>query len=410
MVAMNIIDIYDNFNSYFSADLKKIFEQCSKVASKSGFKLYLIGGIVRDLLLDRRNLDIDITVEGDAIEFARILEKEGVNAGINAKILSIHQDFGTVKVQLDGKKIDFASTRSEKYPKKGHLPQVEKIGCSLKEDMLRRDFTVNSLAISLNEENFAHVIDYVGGFEDLKAKKIRILHDKSFIDDPTRIIRALRYSQSLGFELDEKTFKLQEDYLDNINYDMGFSRVKNEIKRTFQLNLQSAFEKFIDQKIYKLITKSEIKKPETDIEDIINKYSPKNPWLVYFGVVAIQENEEFLDRLELTKIEKNTILEAQKLKEKNLKNDFEIYKAFDGKSIESLLIIVALGFDNYVFHYLNDLQKIKLEITGDDLIKLGHTPSKAFIEAFDYVLKQKLKTPQIEKPEELKLILEYFKK
>lgn len=405
MVDMNIIDIYDNYNSYFSADLKKIFQQCSSVASKNCFKLFLIGGIVRDLLLNRKNLDIDITVEGDAIEFAHILEKE-----FGAKISSIHKDFGTVKVQFNGQKIDFASTRCESYPKNGHLPQVENIGCSLKEDVLRRDFTVNSLALSLNEDNFAHIIDYVGGFDDLKAKMIRILHDKSFIDDPTRIIRALRYSQSLGFRLDEKTLKLQEEYLKNINYDMGFSRIKNEIKRTFELNLQQTFEKFVDQKIYKLITDNEIKKPEINVENIINKYHPRRQWLVYFGIAAIQDGEEILDKLELTKIEKNTVLDAKNILVQELKDDFEIYKAFCGKSIETLLILAAMGKDAKVFHYLDNLQKIKLSITGDDLISLGFAPSKDFSLAFDYVLGQKLKNPQMEKPEELSLVQEYLTK
>lgn len=405
MIAMNIVNIYENYNSYFNAGLKKIFEQCSKVASKGGFRLFLIGGIVRDLLLDRKNLDIDITVEGDAIAFAHVLDRE-----LGIKIISVHKDFGTVKVQFDGQKIDFASTRCESYPKKGHLPGVNEIGCSLEKDVLRRDFSVNSLALSLNQDSFADLIDYAGGFEDLKAKKIKILHDESFIDDPTRIIRALRYSQKLDFELDEKTLKLRQEYLDNINYDMSFSRIKNELKRTFELNSQAVFDKFIDQGIYKLITVNKIEKPAKDIRAFINIHPPKHPWLVYFGAVALQEDEELLDILELTKTEKNTILDAKKLMAQKLKTDFEIYKAFQGKSIETLLILAVSGKDKEVFHYLDDLKQIKLSINGDDLMSLGFAPSKSFNGAFDYVLKQKLKNPQMEKPEELILAKEYLAK
>lgn len=403
MVAMDIIDIYENYNSYFNADLKKIFQQCSKAASKNGFKLFLIGGIVRDLLLNRKNTDIDITVEGNAIEFAHILEKE-----LGVKISSVHEDFGTVKVSFDGQNIDFASTRCESYPKKGHLPCVEKISCSLEEDVLRRDFSVNSLALSLNHDNFAQLIDYVGGFEDLKAKKIRILHDTSFIDDPTRIIRALRYSQRLGFELDEKTLRLQEEYLGNINYDMSFSRVKTEVRRTFELNLQHVFDKFVDQKIYKLFIVKEIEKPKINIENLINKYKSKHPWIVYFGAIAVQYDEELLDILELSKAEKNTVLDAKRLLSQKLKNDFEIYKAFQEKHTESLLILAVSGKSKEVSHYLDDLRQIKLSITGDDIISMGFTPSKAFNEAFDYVLKQKLKNPQMEKIEELIFAKEYL--
>lgn len=403
MVAMNIINLYENFNYYFSAEYKAIFERVSKVASKSKHKLYLIGGGVRDMLLGIKSLDIDITVEGDAIEFARILEREGY-----AKILNVHKDFGTVKVEIDGEKIDFASTRSEIYPKKGHLPHVKNIGCSLEEDVLRRDFTVNSLALSLNQDNFADLIDYVGGFDDLKDKKIRILHDKSFIDDPTRIIRALKYATRLGFELEENTLMLQKEYLRSVNYDMCNKRVKNEIKKTFDEPSSNAFEKFIDQGIYKLVTLKEVKKPHANIENLFAKYNPKHPWLVYLGLIGVFENDDFCDKLELTKIEKGIILCAKGLLEKEFKDDFELYKAFCNQKIETLLILAVLGKEKQVSHYLDNFSKIKLHVTGDDLVKLGFSPSKAFADGFDYVLREKLQNSQIKKAQELKLIKYYL--
>lgn len=404
IIPVNIINLYDNYNSYFNADLKAIFEHCSKIAFKSGHKLYLIGGIVRDLLLNKKNNDIDITVVGDAIEFVYILEKQA-----GAKVLSLHKNFGTAKVEINNKKIDFASTRSEIYPKKGHLPVVTNIGCSLEKDVTRRDFTINSLAISLNYDSFADLIDYVNGFEDLKAKKIRVLHDKSFIDDPTRIIRALKYSTRLGFDLEENTFKLQNEYLEKINYDMCNKRIKQEIKKTFEQNLQGAFDKFTDQKIYKLITKKEIEKPHANIENLIKKYSPKHPWLVYFGIIGINESEEFIDKLELTKAEKNVIEGAKSLINEIFKDDFELYKAFNGiKYKESLLILASLGKEKEVSHYLDDLSKIKLQINGDDLIKVGFKPSKKFSEGFDYALRKKLKNPKMSKTDELELIKEFL--
>lgn len=403
---MNIINIYDNYNSYFNADLKAIFEQCSKIAFKNGFKLYLIGGIVRDLLLNKNSLDIDITVEGDAIEFAHILEQQ-----TSAKILSLHQDFGTAKVEIAGKNIDFASTRSESYPKAGHLPHVNKIGCSLEEDVLRRDFTINSLALSLNQNNFADLIDYVGGFEDLQAKKIRILHDKSFIDDSTRIIRALKYATRLGFELEENTLKLQEAYLSNINYDMSYKRVKQEIKKTFDDCQEGTFEKFIEQKIYKLIEPN-IQIPSLaeitlgkNIKNLINKYNPKYPWIVYFGVITIDKN---IENFELTKYERSIIEGAESLKNKNFSNDFEIYKAFSDQKLETLLILAILGKKKEVLHYLNTLQKIKVLTTGADLIKMGLKPSKKFSEIFDAILKEKLKNPSMKKADELVFVKNYL--
>lgn len=400
---MNIINIYENYNNYFNEELKAIFEKISKIASKSSYRLYLVGGIVRDLLLGRNNSDIDITVEGNAIEFAKVLEQAGY-----AKILSIHKDFGTAKLEISGEKIDFASTRSEFYPRKGHLPQIEKIGCSLEKDVIRRDFTINSLAISLNQSDFANLIDYVGGHTDLKAKEVRVLHKNSFADDPTRIIRALRYSVILGFQLEETTQRLQEEYLNNINYDMSNKRLKTEIKRTFELNSQEAFDIFIEQKIYKLVTTKEITKPKINMQTVINKYKPKHPWIVYLGVIAMSENEDLLDRLEFTKNEKEIILSSKNSVNLPLKTDFEIYKAFCDKSIETLLILTFCGKEKEVFHFLDDLKKIKLYTTGKDLLDLGVPSSKAFGECFDYILEEKLKNPLLEKHQELELAAKYF--
>ena len=438
MVSMDIVNIYENYNNYFEADFKSIFEICSKSALKNGYKLYLIVGIVRDLLLARENFDIDITVEGDAIEFCKILENEGV-----AKILSIHPDFGTAKIEIQGKKIDFASTRSETYPRKGHLPIVEKIGCSLELDVIRRDFTINSLALSLNQDTFADLMDYVGGLHDLKSKKIRILHEKSFVDDPTRIIRGLKFSIRLGFELEENTLKLQEEYLNNINYDMSYKRVKNELKETFELNSQDAFEKFVDEKIYKLITQRDIQKSTQNIENLIKTYKPKHSWIVYLGTIGVLEEDDFSDKLGLTKVEKKIIIGAKTLLNSEIsEDDFEIYKTFTACDTESLLILVlfkndielyskqgisdAVGLENLtyftnhgnalnvspsdkkVFRYLDILRKIKISITGQDLLELGIEPSKSFGEIFDYVLKQKLQNPRIGKAEEIALIKAFY--
>lgn len=400
MVPMNIINIYENYNSYFNADLKAIFDRCSKIAARSGYKIYLIGGIVRDLLLNRESHDIDITVEGDAIEFSKILKKEA-----DAKILSLHPDFGTAKIKMNDVEIDFASTRNETYPKKGHLPLIGKIGCSLKEDVKRRDFTINSLAISLNQKDFANLIDYVGGFEDLKAKKIRILHDKSFIDDPTRIIRALKYSTRLQFEIEEHTLKLQEEYLKHINKDMCYKRVKQEVQKTFNQDVKESFSKFIEQDIYKLAVQKNFTKPLTDIRILINKYKPQNPWIIYFGVFAVEEDDI---KFELTKTEKEIIESAKCLLNKSFQDDFEIYKAFYNQKTETLLILAFLGKEKEVIHYLENLSKIKLSINGDDLIKEGFKASKLFSEALNYVLKEKFKNPEMNKIEELKLAKKFL--
>lgn len=399
MQVMNIIKINDNSN-----------------------KLFYIGGVVRDEILGKESFDIDITYVGNAIDYC---SKFG-------EVIQENPDFGTMKVEVrkagrqEGKLfnnsniceiskepqtdisstscppdlhssiIDFASTRSESYPKKGHLPVVEKIGCSLKEDVMRRDFTINALAKSVTT---GEIVDYVGGLEDIKNKKLRVLHDESFIDDPTRIIRGLKFSVRFGFELEEHTKKLQDEYLNNINYDMSYKRVKKELIETFCLNSQIAFEKFINEKIYKLVTPNEVKLPKINIEKLINNYSTLQPfnhstykWLVYIGVLGD------LSRLPLTKTEQKILDDTPKTK---LKTDFEIYKAFENARIETVLLYAILYDEKAARRYLDNLRNIKIQITGKDLQNLGIKPSPKYQEIFDEVLKEKFKNPDMPKSEEI---------
>ncbi len=255
--------------------------------------LYFVGGIVRDEILGAASFDTDYCYEGDAISFAR-------SKGFN--ILRENPAFGTVRIEKDGKEIDIASTRVETYPKKGHLPKVEKIGCSLKEDVLRRDFTINSLYKRTTD---GEVIDFTGkGLNDIKEGRITVLHDESFVDDPTRIIRALKFSVRFGFELDERTRQLQTEYLDNINYDMSYHRVKKELVETFNLNKYKAYERFISENIYKLLGENQ---ESCILSDKVEQFDVIYPWLKYMAFFN-------LEKFELTRVEKRILEWAERLK------------------------------------------------------------------------------------------------
>jgi tRNA nucleotidyltransferase/poly(A) polymerase len=155
-----------------------------EIAHTRGEKLYLVGGVVRDLLLEQANLDLDLVVEGDAIELAKQLKKT-----IPAKITT-HSRFNTAKLQWDNWSVDLTTARSETYEKPGALPTVKP--SSIEEDLARRDFTINAMAIGLNPGYYGKPVDPHGGRDDLKAKIIRVLHEKSFTDDATRIWRGLQ--------------------------------------------------------------------------------------------------------------------------------------------------------------------------------------------------------------------------
>lgn len=171
------------------------------LADTMGYHAYLVGGFVRDLLLRDENYDIDVVIEGDGIAFAEELAKH-----LNAKVRP-HKEFATAKViYRDGFKVDIATARLEYYKAPASLPVVEH--SSLKLDLHRRDFTINTLAISLNKNTFGELIDFFGAQRDIKEKTIRILHSLSFVEDPTRVFRAIRFEQRFGFKIGKHSLDL----------------------------------------------------------------------------------------------------------------------------------------------------------------------------------------------------------
>ncbi|MCQ9207856.1 MAG: hypothetical protein NG712_00510 [Omnitrophica bacterium] len=179
----------------------RLIRKIGRVAQEHGLSAYLVGGCARDLLLGVKNLDLDIVVEGDALVLVRLLKKK-----IKLNLVT-YPRFGTATVTLpDGFKIDFASSRKEHYPRPASLPTVTP--GAIREDLYRRDFTINTLAVKINRHGFGELLDLFCGQKDLKTGKIRVLHNRSFIDDPTRILRAIRFEQRYNFNIEPKTLKL----------------------------------------------------------------------------------------------------------------------------------------------------------------------------------------------------------
>ncbi|MBA7602254.1 A-adding tRNA nucleotidyltransferase [subsurface metagenome] len=213
------------------AELIAFLRIAGKEAEARGQRLYLVGGAVRDLLLERPNLDFDLVVEGDALALARWLAKgEGIG-GENEKSgerVTVHRKFGTAKFSRGSLNIDLVTARSETYAKPGALPTVQP--GTIRDDLLRRDFSINAMAIDLSPGSFGRLLDPHSGRSDLEQGRIiRILHERSFIDDATRILRALRYEQRLGFKLEQNTERLlrkHKSMLDTISGD----RVRHELE------------------------------------------------------------------------------------------------------------------------------------------------------------------------------------
>ena len=217
----DVINLASKIEDQLPAELVDFMQVAGKVAYSQGQSLYLVGGVVRDLLLGQPNFDLDLVVEGDAINLAHQLIQ------IKQGKLITHPRFNTAKLQWDKWSVDLATARSETYVKPGALPRVKP--SSINSDLSRRDFTINTMAIYLDPGRYGELIDLYGGMDDLKHKLIRILHEKSFIDDATRILRGLRYEQRLNFQLEPVTLQLLErdiPMLDTISGD----RIRHELE------------------------------------------------------------------------------------------------------------------------------------------------------------------------------------
>lgn len=201
----------------------RILTEIASLADREGYKVFLVGGLVRDMLLETSSSDLDIVVEGDGIAFARLVAEEYHGR------LAAYERFGTANVLIDGYlKLDIATARTEFYEYPAAMPQVE--SSTLRQDLYRRDFTINAMAISLNYCTIGTLVDFYNGREDLEKRQLRVLHNLSFIEDPTRIMRALRFIVRYGFTLEEETDSFARKAVqDGVFERLPFRRIWQEV-------------------------------------------------------------------------------------------------------------------------------------------------------------------------------------
>ena len=180
--------------------LVKIIKRIGRLAEEKKIRAFLVGGFVRDIFLNIKNFDVDIVVERDGISFAhqlsRVLKLE----------ITTHRRFGTAVLFCPGLKIDITTFRKETYSYPGSLPVVS--GGSLMDDLARRDFTINAMAVSINRDDFGLLFDYFCGLDDLKFRRLRPMHRDSFFDDPLRILRIARFKARFGFSIEPEAMRL----------------------------------------------------------------------------------------------------------------------------------------------------------------------------------------------------------
>jgi tRNA nucleotidyltransferase (CCA-adding enzyme) len=226
-VATPFLEAGSLLESRWPAELLAFLRKVSLAAGNS--HVYLVGGAVRDLLLERPSYDIDLMVEDDGQALARRL------AEVFGAQVHVHSPFGTATLTLpDGQRIDVATSRAERYERPGSLPDVTPAG--LIHDLARRDFTVNALAMRVDHEAWGRVVDPFGGLADMRARKLSILHNLSFVEDPTRLVRGVRFERALAMRLDAATeaharFAFGTGRIDGL----GGERLKAELRKLFAL-------------------------------------------------------------------------------------------------------------------------------------------------------------------------------
>ncbi len=388
--------------------IMELLESVAAVADRLSVAVYLVGGFVRDLLLRKKNFDLDLVVEGEGIVFA-----EALAAALAGRVRT-HAKFGTaVVICPDHFKIDVASARMEYYLQPGALPSVEE--ASLKLDLYRRDFTINTLAIALNQGRFGELYDFFGGQLDLDNRVIRILHNLSFIEDPTRVFRAIRFAQRLGFNIGPHTESLLRSAVR-----LGFvarisgARLRNELITILQeeeplpILRQLANYGLLPYVQKNLVLTEKIAKLFAAAEQTLNWYQllytgeVVEPWQVYFLCLTSHlddaEMEEMIERLRMPESQRHDLLAGRteahglltrltrKKKRAPRPRASEIYRWFSTCSTTVLLYLSARADDEirrWISQYLIHLRTVHPELTGDDLRKLGFAPGPIYREILD---------------------------
>ena len=350
------------------------------VAARQGQSLYLVGGVVRDLLLGRANLDLDLVVAGDAIGLAQQL------ADITRGKIITHPRFQTAKLRWDKWSVDLTTARSETYDRPGALPRVQP--GSLANDLFRRDFTINTMAIELTPDRYGQLIDPFRGRNDLEQKFIRVLHEESFIDDATRIWRGLRYEQRLDFQLEPDTLKLLKrdtPMLDTISGD----RLRHEL----ELSLKEEFPEKILRRAEELRVLPKLHpglKGDGWLTEKFGLARSANLPLpgLYLALLAYrltdEEHEQLISRLRLAKSFAQALRQTNSLKAKlgSLADPAlapsRIYATIHDYSLTAITAN-SLATDSPVVRqhiqtFLTRLRYTKPALTGNDLLKMGIAP------------------------------------
>ncbi len=392
--------------------LASLLEEAGRLADRLQVPLFVVGGCVRDLLLGIDNFDLDLVVEGDGIAFARQL------AEMTQARVKTHERFGTAVVLLpDGFRLDVATARTEYYEYPTALPTVEQ--SSIKKDLYRRDFTINALAVRLNGRGFGDVLDFYGGQRDLNEKVVRVLHGLSFVEDPTRVFRAIRFEVRFGFHLGRDTAALIDGAVKmNLFQRLSGHRLLEELKLLFsERESKQAIRRLAELGLLRFIHpklqwSDRLQSLLTAIEEAVDWHRllfldrTMEVWLVYMmgllEMLPARAVTEVLKRFPFSESEaamlKATGVAAHSVMRQLVKRPplkpAQVYRLLCGLSDETLVGLMAKSkgeaAKRQISAYVTTYRHVKPFLTGSDLKALGIKPGPEFKRILDRLLDARL--------------------
>jgi|AntRauTorckE6833_2_1112554.scaffolds.fasta_scaffold00136_24 tRNA nucleotidyltransferase (CCA-adding enzyme) len=396
-----------------SNSIKKLFKNIGKIAQKNDCRIFLVGGMVRDLLLNRENVDFDFVVDGNIEKLIKEIARQyEVGYKYNDK-------FKTGNMVIDNRlDLDFAVSRNELYTHPGALPKVKK--ADIFDDLFRRDFTINALAVALHPTEYGYLYDFFKAREDVKNRILKVLHRFSFLDDPTRIIRGIRLVLQLNLDIEDETKALMQESirLSRLS-DVSFSRVYKELRLLFEVNPDLKFVNLLKEIPFLRLLYNDYKIPK-DIEKKWqranehlayfkdNNYNVKK-WTVYFSLIFSKIPPSVIEHWSLSYKAKEIILfnprDYNIEKITNNKGKVDLYIQLKVLSNEKLILLLAEYDDKnlkeQIYFYLEKMSDVEIEINGNDLIKIGYKEGPIISEALKDVKKEVLKGKLVTKEKQL---------
>jgi tRNA nucleotidyltransferase (CCA-adding enzyme) len=378
-----------------------VFEAVAAAGGEYG-GIYLVGGTVRDILLGEDSFDVDVAVEGDAIAFARRLAAELDGT------CRPHEQFGTAVVFYgEGEHIDVVTARTERYEASAALPIVEP--STIQDDLRRRDFTINALAASLLPADFGRVVDPFRGRDDLRAGTIRVLHDRSFVDDPTRIFRAIRYENRYGFRMDARTETLAREAVESgLVGQLSAARLTEELVALLsEAEVAGAIRRLaelgVDQAIHpRLAADEEAAELSARLGALKRELNVDVPdWRLRLAVLARRlepgELAEWLEGLQLRRRDLEQIAAAVTIAPRLVEalagtpDPAEIVALAEPHAPDAPLVALALADVPALRTYFGHLRQVRLDIDGTDLAALGLAESPRVGQILQELRRRKLR-------------------